>query len=398
MSALISFESSCFNETSDIIKLTALFAAKRGRGFLSVLSAREGRNFQFEFLRPSHSLFPYFNRLVEQYTKVIHPTADSLALVSERATPKGKRELLVDIQKYAVSERMKRERAKKREDDREEETKAFAEIDWHDYAIVQTIEFTSADAGAELPVPMTRAEVESMTLAQKRMAAMIMEDAEEDIAAHNARQAAAEVEAANAEVLSTNGAVGRMGTAMQEDDEYRAIRLKAEEERERELTRARAVQASSMDASGPIKIKTDYVSKRELLSIYLDVHTLNTLQSDKRVTKQSQRAQSAGSKYPSTKSTNTCVSNSSIPNGRPNEMLSKLDVHKLPSSNAEPTSFLPFPNSPKPEWISLVMKRLKRRGGERRRRIKLRGRKGRRLFGMVIRLRKSGLWISIAPM
>ena len=75
---------------------------------------------------------------------------------------------------------------------------AFAEIDWHDYAIVQTIEFTAADATSELPPPMSVQEVESMTLAQKRMAAMIMETTAEDVEAHRARQAAADAEAAAA--------------------------------------------------------------------------------------------------------------------------------------------------------------------------------------------------------
>lgn len=31
---------------------------------------REQRNFQFDFLRPQHSLFQYFTKLLEQYTKV----------------------------------------------------------------------------------------------------------------------------------------------------------------------------------------------------------------------------------------------------------------------------------------------------------------------------------------
>ena len=51
----------------DILKLTALFTARKGRSFASNLSTREGRSYQFEFLRPSHSLFGYFNRMVEQY-------------------------------------------------------------------------------------------------------------------------------------------------------------------------------------------------------------------------------------------------------------------------------------------------------------------------------------------
>jgi splicing factor 3A subunit 1 len=140
---------------------------------------------------------------------------------------------------------------------------AFAEIEWHDYAIVQTIEFTAADANSELPPPMSKQEVENMTLAQKRMAAMIMENTVEDVQAHQARQAAAEAEAA--------AAVGGAGIAdddaamEQSDDEDGATqerRRMEEEEREREIERAQAIQASSVNTAGPMKIRKDYVPKR----------------------------------------------------------------------------------------------------------------------------------------
>lgn len=55
----------------DIVKLTAQFVARNGRQFLTNLMNREQRNFQFDFLRPQHSLFQYFTKLLEQYTKVI---------------------------------------------------------------------------------------------------------------------------------------------------------------------------------------------------------------------------------------------------------------------------------------------------------------------------------------
>ena len=56
----------CFR---DVVKLTAQFVARNGRQFLSNLISRE-KNYQFDFLRPQHSLFNYFTKLVEQYTKV----------------------------------------------------------------------------------------------------------------------------------------------------------------------------------------------------------------------------------------------------------------------------------------------------------------------------------------
>lgn len=142
---------------------------------------------------------------------------------------------------------------------------AFAEIDWHDYAIVQTIEFTAADATSELPPPMSVQEVENMTLAQKRMAAMIMETTAEDVEAHRARQAAAEAEAAAA--VGGAGGAEEEETVMEESDdedqEAEERQRREEEERRKEVERARAIQASSLDAGGPIKIRTDYVPKRE---------------------------------------------------------------------------------------------------------------------------------------
>lgn len=52
------------------MKLTAQFVARNGRQFLVNLMNREQRNYQFDFLRPQHSLYPYFLKLIEQYTKV----------------------------------------------------------------------------------------------------------------------------------------------------------------------------------------------------------------------------------------------------------------------------------------------------------------------------------------
>nr|GAT61226.1 predicted protein [Mycena chlorophos] len=240
----------------DIMKLTALFTARRGRAFLASLSQREGHNYQFEFLRPTHSLFGYFNRLVEQYTKVLHPNKEMLEQLMARTELGAKWRTLEIAKRHAKWERYKREQDKKRQDDQEAERIAFAEIDWHDYAIVQTIEFTAADANSDLPPPMSVQEVENMTLAQKRMAAMIMENTADDIEAHRAKQAAAEAEAAAAV-----GSAGGDADAMEEsDDEESAedrLRRQAEEQR-KALEHSAALHNSS---AGPMKIKSNYVPK-----------------------------------------------------------------------------------------------------------------------------------------
>ena len=112
-------------------------------------------------------------------------------------------------------------------------TGAFAEIDWHDYAIVQTIEFTAADATSELPPPMSLQEVENMTLAQKRMAAMVMETTVEDVEALRAKQAQ---EAAEAAIQAQQEDEAAMEESDDEDKEENERRRREEEERQRELT------------------------------------------------------------------------------------------------------------------------------------------------------------------
>lgn len=67
------------------VRLTAQFVARNGRQFLTTLMNREQRNNQFDFLRPQHSLFQYFTRLLEQYTKVLIPPKDLMKRLKDEA-------------------------------------------------------------------------------------------------------------------------------------------------------------------------------------------------------------------------------------------------------------------------------------------------------------------------
>jgi splicing factor 3A subunit 1 len=62
----------------DIIKLTAQFVARNGSAFLQQLMQREARNYQFDFLKPTHMMFNYFTKLTEQYRKVREAERTSL--------------------------------------------------------------------------------------------------------------------------------------------------------------------------------------------------------------------------------------------------------------------------------------------------------------------------------
>lgn len=156
-----------------MIRITALFAARNGRSFTISLAQRESRNYQFDFLRPNHSLFPYFQKLIEQYTKVLNASDDLLERIKE--TTSNKYTVLDRAQMRADWQKFKEAEMKKAAADAEADKLAYAQIDWHDFVVVETIEFTAADDEVELPPPMSLAELERTSLEEKQAMSLLNE-------------------------------------------------------------------------------------------------------------------------------------------------------------------------------------------------------------------------------
>ena len=99
---------------------------------------REQRNFQFDFLRPQHSLFQYFTKLLEQYTKVLIPPKDLLGkLRSESMEGRASMTKVLDQVKYRANWQRHQEAQRRREEEKiERERVAYAQIDWHDFVVV----------------------------------------------------------------------------------------------------------------------------------------------------------------------------------------------------------------------------------------------------------------------
>lgn len=157
----------------DVVKLTALFVAKNGRGWMTQLSQREAGNFQFDFLRPQHTLYQFFSRLVDQYQDLL--TGDS----TDGGRPQKKR---ITSLEQNIKERFQvLDRAKKRaewvkhqeaqkvakEEQQEKERVEYAQIDWHDFVVVETVVFDERDENTELPAPTTMNDLQSASLEQK---------------------------------------------------------------------------------------------------------------------------------------------------------------------------------------------------------------------------------------
>ncbi|XP_056642343.1 splicing factor 3A subunit 1 [Diorhabda sublineata] len=150
----------------DIVKLTAQFVARNGRAFLTQLMNREQRNFQFDFLRPQHSLFQYFTKLLEQYTKVlIPPKSMQQRLRDEAKTAKA----VLELVKYRAEWLRYQEQQKAKEEEiLERERVAYAQIDWHDFVVVETVDYQPFEIG-NFPAPTTPEEVGARILIQERI-------------------------------------------------------------------------------------------------------------------------------------------------------------------------------------------------------------------------------------
>jgi len=149
----------------DMVKLTAQFVARNGRQFLTNLMKIEARNYQFDFLRPQHSLFNYFTKLVEQYTKILIPPKDLLGKLRKEAESHN---TVLEQVKTRMEWAKHQERERKREEEEnEKERVSYAQIDWHDFVVVETVEYLPSETG-NLPPPTTPDEVGARMLQQQR--------------------------------------------------------------------------------------------------------------------------------------------------------------------------------------------------------------------------------------
>ena len=122
----------------DIMKLAAQYTALNGRDFLSGLAQREQRNPQFDFLKPTHMLFSYFTALVDAYAKLLQPSSALLAAVKEKSTLLGALEKGVERWVWECEEKA---RKKMKDKEADAERSALQAIDWHEFSIVETINF-----------------------------------------------------------------------------------------------------------------------------------------------------------------------------------------------------------------------------------------------------------------
>lgn len=235
----------------DILKLTAQFVARNGREFQTTLSQRESRNFQFDFLRPNHSLFQYFTKLVKQYTRILIPPKNTNNILKRNI--ENRYQLLEVIRKRVAWQKYQEQQQKLKQEEEDREKIEYAQIDWHDFVVVETIEFTNADDQMDLPAPISLSVLQSATLEQKQMMSMYQDfNTFLDDTSYNTTQPYF-TQTEKVQTIQEEGV--EMDIEADSDEENDAIK-----ERREHQEKVRFAQQQSR-ASLPMKIRTNYIPK-----------------------------------------------------------------------------------------------------------------------------------------
>ncbi|KAI1851983.1 hypothetical protein JX265_008211 [Neoarthrinium moseri] len=278
----------------EVVRLTALFVAKNGRQFMMALTQRETGNYQFDFLRPNHSLHNFFQHLIDQYSMLLR--AGGIDGEGGRQQQERVAELQrnVDDRFHILARARQRaewlayqeESKQQKEEEEEKERQSYAQIDWHDFVVVETVVFTETDDQANLPPPTSLNDLQYASLEQKAKVSVnanfrIEEGfpSEED-SAYNGYAAPAQpsyniphhpaypaqampgVQPYQPQQIPTPPQAG-YGMAppprpngMQEDEESQRIR-----EREEARARVQQAQAEAKGGAAPMKIRENYVPR-----------------------------------------------------------------------------------------------------------------------------------------
>lgn len=150
----------------EIIKLTAQFVAMHGRNFLTELLNREQNNAQFDFLRPQHGQFNYFTLLIEQYSKILNHNNQIVELLTKDAT--NQQHVISKARMRSEWSKMQEAERQRKEEEEELERLQYAQIDWHDFVVVETVDYQPGERGP-YPPPTTADQVGSRVLLQQRL-------------------------------------------------------------------------------------------------------------------------------------------------------------------------------------------------------------------------------------
>ncbi|ODQ78471.1 hypothetical protein BABINDRAFT_162686 [Babjeviella inositovora NRRL Y-12698] len=180
-----------------ILKMTALFVAVNGEPYIDIIKTQRNATGQYDFLNDTHSFHKIFRLFVQQYRKVVRDTTDSEVngLLSA-----SRDELLLHAFQRAEYNYVKETTSKQAMEALEFEKLEFSRIDWNDFSVVETIEFSEIDYINELPPPLSLDDLRYRSLESKKRGVTTQESIKEEDEAGPEAEPEAELEVLAREV------------------------------------------------------------------------------------------------------------------------------------------------------------------------------------------------------
>lgn len=166
----------------EILRTTALYAAIQGKQFLGAVAHRESSNAQFAFLKQGHSLNGLFRSYLEEYKKIVNYRPDLPSHLKERIE-NGSGNKYEGLRRARILAEYQAQQAEKQRITAEEDEKErieYAQIDWHDFVVVETVLFSQADLDSTLPAPLSLAQLQYSSLTDKVTGNFRIEEAPPD--------------------------------------------------------------------------------------------------------------------------------------------------------------------------------------------------------------------------
>ncbi|KII61419.1 Splicing factor 3A subunit 1 [Thelohanellus kitauei] len=153
----------------DTVKITAQFVARNGRQFLQSLLQREMKNYIFDFLKPQHNIYPFFIKLVEQYSKILAPSNNTITALRKEAIDRS-----AVLEKVRVKYEWLRYTNREARSEKSKDKALAGQVDWHEFVVVETITFKE-DEQANLPPPVSIEQLGARLISQERQEKMKVE-------------------------------------------------------------------------------------------------------------------------------------------------------------------------------------------------------------------------------
>lgn len=140
----------------ETIKLVAQFIAlDESKNFLQNLTIREWNNPTFAFLQPRHSHFAYFSALTDCYKYIIQT-----AVLKKDGFQRKSLQDCLDLAAYRAE--YDRDAEERNQGNNTAEEDLANAIDWHDFVLVETIDFAQDETVQPLVMPTSATEVDGM--------------------------------------------------------------------------------------------------------------------------------------------------------------------------------------------------------------------------------------------